>query len=72
HNYDYTGFIGQILNYFTDDYTVTKENSGIQYWINAIKNNPEWLNAIEKKALNHNIPVETQIRREAEWMLKQQ
>jgi len=40
--------------------------------VNRIKVDPEWLKAIQQKAVNNNISLEDQIRLDAEWMLDHQ
>lgn len=71
YNYDYNGFIGQMLDYFNGNYAKKKKDREILYWENQIKNNPEWLRSIKEKATKLDIPLETQIREEALWMTKQ-
>lgn len=39
----------------------------IKWYINEIKSDPEWLEAIKKKANEKNIPLEDMIRQDAQW-----
>ncbi|HNQ68499.1 MAG TPA: hypothetical protein PKN32_08975 [Bacteroidales bacterium] len=71
-NYDYNGFIGDMQDYLNGNYTIRKEDEELQYWINAIHNNPDWYNKIKQKAENMNIPVDEQIKNEALWMIQQE
>ncbi|PLX06143.1 MAG: hypothetical protein C0596_16800 [Marinilabiliales bacterium] len=70
--YDYKGFIGDMFNYLSGNYTKVVRDERLQYWINAIKNNPDWLNSVKNKARDLNIQIEEQIQNEAEWMVKQE
>ena len=36
-----------------------------------IRNNPDWLEAIKKKAIERNMNLDDMIRADAEWMLKE-
>lgn len=70
-NYDYDGFIDNMLNYFNGDYAVYRKEEKIQSWIDVINSDEKWYNAVKEKAINLNIPIDIQIRTEAEWMVKQ-
>jgi len=70
--YDYNGFIGDMENYLNGNYTKQKEDEELQYWIDAIHNNPTWYNSIKQKAEDMNIPLDEQIKNEALWMIQQE
>lgn len=64
-----------------DAYFMAKENRGkiktmndkpkdINYYINKIKNNPEWLKSIEAKAIQNNRSTEEQIKLDAQWTME--
>jgi hypothetical protein len=72
HNYDYNGFIGDMFNYLSGNYTLKKDDERLQFWIDAIKNNENWYNTIKTKANDLNVPVDVQVRDDATWMLKQE
>lgn len=72
YNYDYKGFIGDMMYYLDGKFTIKKENDRLEYWINAIENNPQWYEKIRQKANTLNIPVEEQVKNEAGWMVSQE
>ncbi len=62
-------------NLLPDSVKDTEENlrlNKINEIVNRIKGDPEWLKAIQQKAVNNNISLEDQIRLDAEWMLDHQ
>ncbi len=71
HNYDYNGFVGNMIDYFNGNYKIYHKQEEIDYWINAIKNNPDWYAKIKQKASDLNIPLDKQMRKEAEWLINQ-
>ncbi len=71
-NYDYDGFIGDMMNYLDGNYTTKNENERLEFWIAAIKNNRDWYSRIEQKARDMNVPVEQQVKNEAGWMVNQE
>ena len=42
----------------------------MQYFIDKIKNDPEWLKSIEEKALKNKVSIEEQIKLDAKWILE--
>ncbi len=70
HRYDYDGFVGEMTDYLNGNYTKRNQNERLKFWIQAIKDNPEWLSNIKDKATKLNIPLETQIKNEATWMVE--
>jgi hypothetical protein len=71
-NYDYNGFIGDMMFYLDGKYEKKKESDKLKYWVQAIKNNPDWLNTITQKAADLNIPLEEQLIIEATWLIEQE
>jgi hypothetical protein len=72
YNYDYNGFIGEMMFFLDGKYEKKKEDDELKYWIQAIKNNPDWLSNITQKAADLNVPLEEQIINEATWILEQE
>ncbi len=58
---------GEALAYLTDSLSREKA-SAIRGIISTMRNNPEWLNSIRKKAEGYNISLEEAMRRDAEWL----
>lgn len=75
HDYD-CGFVNKINSIFDqgwDKYqplTINEKEKMIQYYIQQINSNSNWLEQIKKKARKNNITVEKQTRLDAEYMVE--
>lgn len=66
---DFFLFPENALSWFSmGDKDVNERIDRIQYYINAIHNNPEWFNDIKKQATKANKPLEELVRDNAEYM----
>jgi hypothetical protein len=70
HNYDYSGFLGNIIGFL--DGKLLVGDPELQYWVDAIYANQAWLDKISTKAKEMGTSLEEQIKAEASWMLKQE
>lgn len=48
----------------------TAEEKDLQFYINKIRNSPEWMKSIEEKALKNKVSIEEQIKLDAAWTLE--
>lgn len=65
-------FITNAYKIYYSDTTETIDSSDIQTYIDQIKNNPEWLQAVKQKAVSRGIPLDSMIYLDAVYMIKQQ
>lgn len=68
------GFIDQLYDgYFNLNQNAHSKKGAkeerIQFYIHAIKETPEWIESIKKKASEENIPLDEAIRKDAEYMV---
>ncbi len=68
------GFIDQLYDgYFNSNQNAISKKGAkeerIQFYIHAIKETPEWIESIGKKASEENIPLDEAIRKDAEYMV---
>ena len=65
------GFIDQLHDAFFNEGVLSNnsEEAKIQSYVKTIKASPEWLEKIKLKAKDKNIPLETAIRKDAEYMV---
>lgn len=64
------GFIEDACSIFSISVNVSDDL--ISTYINRIKNDPEWMKGISKKAKENNISEDEQVRIDAEWLIKQE
>ena len=69
HNFDY-GFTNNLYNSVLGNKEVFNEK--LNHYIQAIKNNAEWLNSVKKQAKEQNKPLDKMILENAEYMVNQE
>lgn len=76
HNFD-LGFVNSYIDIIEGRYEKPKpigtgREARIKYYISLIKNNSQWLSAVQDKAVERGIALEEMIRKDAEYMVDQE
>lgn len=69
------GFIEQLFDCYYpnfDDLQLQKNEERTNFYINAIRETPQWLKKVTKKAQSKNISIEEAIREDAKYMVRQE
>ena len=59
-----------LIKDFNKSFKSKTPSHSIEFYIDKIHNNKEWLNSIKEKANNQNIPLDSMILRDARWAMK--
>jgi len=62
------GFIDETGDYYRLDYTARNRKDKIEDYAKGIRNSPEWLETVRKKAREQGLPLDTMIMRDATYL----
>ena len=65
------GFVDDAYSCLFDPHPETAIEKKIKKYENMIRTNKDWFTSIQKKAFDQNIPVDSMLRMDAIWMVKQ-
>lgn len=67
---NYNWFNMGVIKSFNNAFKEKTPSHNLEFYINKIKQNEEWLNSIKEKAEKQNIPLDTMILKDAKWAMK--